>query len=234
MAADLVLRSAAVRTMDPARPTAEAVLVRGDRIAAVGSEREVREAAKPRAEVLSLPERLILPGFQDAHVHPPSSGLERLRCDLNESEDARVYRERIASYAKEHPGEPWILGGGWSMPAFPGGTPRREELDQVVPDRPAYLENRDGHGAWVNSRALNLAGITASTPDPSDGRIERDPTTGEPSGTLHEGAMELVEDLVPAPSPEQWAAAIRNAQAYLHSLGRTRAARRLPRPRGAR
>ena len=77
------------------------------------------------------------------------------------------------------------------MAAFEGGTPRREDLDRIVPDRPVFLTNRDGHGAWVNSKALELAGITAATPDPADGRIERDPD-GTPSGTLHEGAMDLV------------------------------------------
>jgi predicted amidohydrolase YtcJ len=220
-AVDLVLTGVAVRTMDPIRPVAAAVAIRGDRILAVGSEREVREAAGPRADVVGLPGRLIVPGFQDAHVHPPHSGLQRLRCDLNGSEDRRRYREQIAEYARTHPDEPWILGGGWSMAAFPGGTPRRQDLDEVVSDRPAYLENRDGHGAWVNTRALELAGLTASTLDPEDGRIERDPATGEPSGTLHEGAMELVEDIVPGPSSGQWEAAILKAQAYLHSLGIT-------------
>jgi predicted amidohydrolase YtcJ len=220
-AADVVLTGATVRTMDPGRPVAEAVAVTGDRIAAVGSERDVRQAAPPWAEVVRLPGRLIVPGFQDAHVHPPQSGLQRIRCDLSGSEDRGTYRDLIADYARTHPEEPWILGGGWSMAAFPGGTPRREDLDEVVSDRPAYLENRDGHGAWVNSRAIEMAGITASTPDPSDGRIERDPDTGDPSGTLHEGAMELVEDLVPEPTPEQWEAAIADAQAYLHSLGIT-------------
>ena len=88
------------------------------------------------------------------------------------------------------------MGGGWAMEHFPGGTPRKEDLDAVVPDRPVFLFNRDVHGAWVNSRALELAGITAHTPDPSDGRIERDPPTGEPTGTLHEGAAYTFDEHV--------------------------------------
>jgi predicted amidohydrolase YtcJ len=219
MAADLAITGATVRTMDPAHPLADAVAVRAGRIEAVGSE-EVRAATGRTAEVLHLPGRLVVPGFQDAHVHPPSSGLERLRCDLNAIEDREGYREAIASYARTHPDEAWILGGGWSMAAFPGGTPRREDLDDVVPDRPAFLPNRDGHGAWVNTKALELAGIDADTPDPSDGRIERDPN-GAPTGTLHEGAMNLVERLVPVPDADSWEPAILEAQAYLHSVGIT-------------
>jgi hypothetical protein len=108
------------------------------------------------------------------------------------------------------------------MEYFPGGTPRREDLDAIVPDRPVFLFNRDVHGAWVNSRALELAGITRESPDPPDGRIERDPLTGEPSGTLHEGVAYRVNDeVVPAPTGADWEAAILNAQEYLHSLGIT-------------
>ncbi len=94
---------------------------------------------------------------------------------------------RIATYAAGNPDLEWIVGGGWWMAHYAGGTPTREALDAVVPDRPVFLTNKDGHGTWVNSRALELAGIDASTPDPADGRIERRPD-GSPSGTLHEGA----------------------------------------------
>lgn len=212
---------APVRTMDPGRPRAGAVAIRGERIAAVGNESDVREVAGPRAEVLRLPEGLVLPGFQDAHVHPTLGGLERLRCDLRRGTGRDGYREVVAAYAASHPDEPWITGGGWWMDAFPGGAPRREDLDDLVPDRPVYLENRDGHGAWVNSRALELAGIDRRTPDPPDGRIERDPATGEPTGTLHEGALDLVEDLIPRTGTEDWIEAVLEAQAYLHSLGIT-------------
>jgi predicted amidohydrolase YtcJ len=218
--ADVVIAGAGVRTLDPANPVGEAVAIGGDRIVAVGTEAEVRESAGPRAEVIRT-RGTVLPGFQDAHVHPPISGLERLQCDLGEVEDRTGYREVIATYASARPDEPWILGGGWSMAAFPGGTPRREDLDDVVPDRPVYLVNRDGHGAWVNTRALEMAGIGGRTPDPPDGRIERDPATGEPTGTLHEGAMDLVESLAPPTTPDLWERAILEAQRYLHSLGIT-------------
>ena len=106
------------------------------------------------------------------------------------------------------------------MADFPGGTPRREDLDRILPDRPVLLTNRDGHGAWVNSRALEIAGVTAATEDPADGRIERDPD-GSPTGTLHEGAVDLVERHVPDDTPGDLEAALRLGQAYLHSLGIT-------------
>jgi predicted amidohydrolase YtcJ len=170
--------------------------------------------------VIDLRGGLLVPGFQDAHVHPLHGGIGRLRCDLHDSPGRAGVLDTIRRYAEDHPDLPWILGAGWYMSDFPGGTPTREELDIVVPDRPAFLTNRDGHGAWANSRALELAGLDRDTPDPADGRIERRPD-GTPSGTLHEGAMNLVERHAPAPGPDDWAAALRIGQAYLHSFGIT-------------
>jgi predicted amidohydrolase YtcJ len=144
-----------------------------------------------------------------------------LQCSLHEvAPTVAAYVEAIAAYAADHPDLAWVRGEGWSMAAFPGGTPRRDDLDRAVPDRPAYFENRDGHGAWANSRALELAGVDRDTPDPVDGRIERD-ADGTPSGTLHEGAMRLVERLIPPPAEEDVLLGLANAQAYLHSLGIT-------------
>ncbi|MGZ8650650.1 MAG: amidohydrolase [Actinomycetota bacterium] len=197
-----------------------AVAVKAGRIVAVGGEDEVRSWNGPRTEVVDLAGRMLLPGFQDAHIHPPGSGLEMLRCDLSEIYALDAYQRIIADHAAADPGAPWILGGGWSMDVFPGGTPTKEALDAIVPDRPAFLTNRDGHGAWVNSRALELAGITRDTPDPGDGRIERT-VDGEPSGTLQEGAMALIGAVAPTDTDEDYAAGLKVAQSYLHSLGIT-------------
>ena len=112
---------------------------------------------------------------------------------------------RISAYADAYPDRERVAGGGWRMEWFAGGTPGREILDRVVPDRPVYLVNRDAHGAWANSRALELAGIDARTPDPPDGRIER-AADGSPQGTLHEGAANLVGDKAPRPSFDDRAA----------------------------
>ncbi|MEW2295012.1 amidohydrolase [Streptomyces sp. NPDC006743] len=217
MHADLLFTGGPVLT--PAGRTATAVAVTGDRITAVGHD-EVRELAGPRTEVVELAGRLLLPGFQDAHVHPVPAGRELAQCDLTGALTAEETVDRVRAYAEAHPEREWILGGGWSMEAFEGGTPAKELLDAVVPDRPVYLPNRDHHGAWVNSRALALAGLTRGTPDPADGRIERD-ARGEPSGTLQEGAMQLVGRHVPPAGPADRLAALLHAQRRLHALGIT-------------
>ncbi|GAA2785074.1 amidohydrolase [Streptomyces rameus] len=217
MHADLLFTGGPVLT--PEGRTATAVAVTGDRITAVGHT-EVRELAGPRTEVVDLAGRLLLPGFQDAHVHPVPAGLELSQCDLTGATTAEETVAAVRAYADARPEREWILGGGWSMEAFAGGTPSKELLDAVVPDRPVYLPNRDHHGAWVNSRALELAGIDRRTPDPADGRIERD-ASGEPSGTLQEGAMRLVGRLTPAAGPADRLAALLHAQRHLHALGIT-------------
>ncbi len=195
------------------------VAVGGGCIVAVGDD-DVRALAGPGTEIVDLAGGLLVPGFQDAHVHPVQGGLERMRCDLSELRTREEYLDRIRSYAEAHPEAEWITGSGWAMAAFPGGTPTAADLDAVVPDRPVYLPNRDHHGAWVNSRALEVAGIDASTPDPSDGRLERD-GEGRPSGTLHEGAIDLIFRHLPADTIEELTAALIGAQGYLHSLGIT-------------
>jgi predicted amidohydrolase YtcJ len=218
--ADVVFVNGSVYTVDAARRWTRAVAVRGGRIVAVGTDDDVRSLIGARTEVHDLRDRMLLPGFQDAHVHPPSGGVEMLQCDMNEAYSLPEYERIAAAYAASHPDEEWILGGGWSMDAFPNGTPDRAPLDRVLPDRPAFLPNRDGHTAWVNSRALEMAGITAETPDPPDGRIERD-AQGRPTGALHEGAMTLVRKLTPPTTQEQWEEGLLAAQRYLHSLGIT-------------
>jgi predicted amidohydrolase YtcJ len=172
------------------------------------------------AEPVDLEGGTLLPGFVDAHAHPVFAGDQMQRCDLRSASTAAGYTELVAAYASDHPYEKWISGGGWSMDAFPRGIPTRQALDAVVPDRPVFLPNRDGHGAWVNSRALDLAGIDASTPDPADGRIERD-AAGEPIGMLQEGAAILVSRLLPGVTEEDWYQALLTAQDHLLSLGIT-------------
>jgi predicted amidohydrolase YtcJ len=218
--ADLVITGARVRL--GAGRWAEAVAVRDGRVAAVGSAADVGALIGPRTRVESVPGGLVVPGFQDAHVHAPFAGRDLLRLWLHDLGGRPAYLAEIAEYARTHPDEPWITGGGWAMEHFPGGTPRKEDLDAIVPDRPVFLFNRDVHGAWVNSRTLELAGITRDTPDPADGRIERDERTGEPTGMLQEGAAYRINDsLVPAPNRHEWEAAILKAQEHLHALGIT-------------
>jgi hypothetical protein len=226
--AELVLRGAAVYTQDAARSRAEAVAVSGGRIAFVGSAAAAAAWIGPGTRVVSLESGMLLPGFQDAHVHP-SSGYELLQCDLNDLPATSEAVTAKVSECAEAPGE-WIVGSGWELPAFPPAGPRREDLDAVVGDRPAYLAAADEHSAWVSSAALRKAGSTAATPDPRDGRIERDPATGEPTGTLREKAMELVQRLVPPPTREQRVEGLALALARLNAAGVTSALEAKARP----
>lgn len=218
MHADLVFTGGPVFTADTVRSQTTAVAVSAGRIVALGADAAGMIGA--RTEVVDLAGRMLVPGFQDAHVHPVWGGLDMLRCDLAPLSTASAYLDAIGAFAAAHPDDPWILGGGWQMSAFPGGTPTASALDAVTGDRPAFFPNRDGHGAWVNSAALRVAGIDRGTPDPSDGRIER-LADGTPSGTLHEGAMTLVNRLLPEEPLERLTEALLVGQRYLHSFGIT-------------
>ena len=205
-------------------PGATAVAVSGGVVSAVGTDAELRALSGPATQTVDLAGRLITPGFTDAHIHAAYAGVERLGCDLAELSGAEACLERIAEHSRrpapaENP-EGWVTGGGWYKGDFPGGYPDRHTLDAVVPHRPVYLINRDHHSAWVNTRALELAGIDASTPDPADGRIERDPN-GFPTGTLHEGAMDLVARVLPPVTDQLLADGILHAQEHLFSVGVT-------------
>ena len=219
--ADLVLRHGQVYTVDAARSWASAVAVRGGRIVYVGTDSLPPGLIGPATETVDLAGRMVLPGFQDGHVHPVDSGVDLNECDLNAAETAGAAAEVIRAYAGAHPTLPWIRGAGWQLTLFPDGNPQKALLDRLVPDRPAMLWAADGHSAWVNSRALALAGITRATPDPPDGRIEREARTGEPSGTLRESAAELVEAVLPARTAAELNAGLDRAQRLASSFGIT-------------
>jgi predicted amidohydrolase YtcJ len=195
-----------------------ALAVHEGRVAAVVPEEEAAGVAA--REVVDLAGGLVLPGFQDAHVHPVQGGVERLRCDLSDLGSREEYLAAVRTYVDRHPERPWVLGGGWAMPAFGPAGPLAADLDEAVGDRPVFLLNRDHHGAWASSAALRLAGVHAGTPDPADGRIERD-GEGRPTGTLHEGAMALVRAVLPPTTEEEYDEGLQVAQAYLHSCGIT-------------
>ena len=218
--ADLAFLSGDVYTVDAARRWAQAVAVRDGRIVAVGTDDALRDLIGNATEVVDLTGKMLVPGFQDAHVHPVYGGMDRLRCDLSGTTGEGAYLDVVAAYAHANRNEPWILGGGWSQDDFPRGCPSKESLDRVVSDRPVFLPNRDGHSAWVNTPALELAGVTRGTLDPPDGRIERT-AEGDPQGTLHEGAQALVERLVPPVDAAFVLEGLALGQAYLHSLGIT-------------
>ncbi len=221
-AADLALTGGKIYTVDSERSWAEAIAVRDDRIVFVGSSEHAKAHIGPETKVVELDGRMVVPGFQDAHVHPISAGVEANSCDLNAAEDVEGYVAIIKQYADAHPDEPWITGGGWLMSAFgPGALARRELIDAVVPDRPVILWSRDGHTVWVNTKALEVAGITNKTPDPPDGRIDRDPKTGAAVGSLQEGADDLVASKMPPLSEAKREEGLRYAVKYLNGLGIT-------------
>ncbi|MBB2947505.1 hypothetical protein FB565_007276 [Actinoplanes lutulentus] len=216
--ADLLFVGGPVLTVDSGRSRATALGVHKGRILEVGH--RLDHLRGPRTEVVDLGGRLLLPGFQDAHVHAVFGGLEMGQCDLTGTTELADYLVRIREYAAANPDQEWIVGSGWSMESFPGGVPTAELLDQVVSDRPVYLTNRDHHGAWVNSLALKIADITRDTPDPADGVINRD-SEGEPVGALQEGAIGLVGQHLPAATHAELVAGLLRAQTMLHSLGVT-------------
>ncbi|MCX5192597.1 amidohydrolase [Streptomyces sp. NBC_00249] len=218
--ADTLFVGGKVFTGTAEAPVRAAVAVGGGRILAVAEESAVRELADAATEIVDLAGGLLVPGFQDAHVHPVVAGVQMLGCDLSAEHTVDGYLAVVTAYAEEHPDTGWIRGGGWSMDVFPGGTPTRAMLDAVVPDRPVLLTNRDGHGAWVNTLALRLAEVDATTPDPVDGRIERE-ADGTPAGTLQEGAVELVARHVPIATEDEALAGLLAAQEHLFSLGVT-------------
>lgn len=219
--ADLVLRGGVVHTVDDALPSAEAVAVRDGRIVYVGSGAGVDALVGDGTEVVELDGRLVLPGLHDTHLHPISGGIELGECDLNAAASREAVLSTVARCALRDPDAPWVVGGGFQLPLFPGGAPTRELLDSLVPDRPAYLSSADGHSAWVNSAALALAGVTSATADPPpDGVIVRR-ADGSPAGTLRESAMGLVGHLLPERSDADVAAGLERALAMAASLGIT-------------
>ncbi len=212
------------RIVGPAGPLLRASALAVDKsgaIAAIGPDEEIRDLLGPTTRVVDLAGRTAVPAFADAHVHAVGAGMERLHCDLS---GLRTRDECLAAVASHSTGlqpDSWIQGGGWSMESFGAAGPLAVDLEAVDGGRPVFLPNRDHHSAWVNRVALERAGVGPETPDPPDGRIERD-AGGLPTGTLHEGAMAMVGDLVPAPSPSELDDALMGAQRHLHSLGITR------------
>lgn len=217
MQVDLVIRGGRIFTAEASRPFVEAVAVIGDRIAAVGPD---VAAVSSASEVIDLDGALATPGFIDAHVHPATSGLDKLRCHFDGATDAESALRVVAEYAAANPDLPWVVGAGWPQSWFPNGCPSKELLDRAVADRPALLTNTDGHGAWANTKALEIAGIGADTPDPPDGRVER-LADGSPQGTLHEGAIVLVERHAPRDTVDDLTAGLVRGQEELLSHGIT-------------
>ncbi|RME99265.1 MAG: amidohydrolase, partial [Bacteroidetes bacterium] len=218
--ADLLLINGQIYTQDDALQQVEALAISDGKIVAAGSSRELMAWQGDSTKILDLTQRVVLPGFTDSHIHPISAGLRILSCDLSELRDETAILQTIREYARTHPENDWIKGGGLWLPAVGGGNPSRYLLDSLVADRPVYLTSTDGHSAWVNSKALELAQINADTKDPTGGVIERQPD-GEPSGVLREYAMRLVSRLIPPQSFTEKVQALELAMHEAHRVGVT-------------
>jgi predicted amidohydrolase YtcJ len=200
---DVVIVNARVHTVDRARPAVEAVAICGETIARVGTTAEVRTLAGPRTRVIDAGGRLVLPGFNDAHVHLIGGAEAILGVDLRPSEDEADLARRLREHAARLPKGRWITGGNWDHEAWPGKSlPTRAQIDAATPDHPVFVQRLDGHMALVNTLALKLAGVTRETQAPDGGTIVRD-ASGEPTGVFKDNAMDLISRAVPPDTPEE-------------------------------
>ncbi len=217
----LVLTNGKIWTGSQAQPQAEAVACLNGRIVAVGSSAEVLRSAGPRTEIIDLGGKLVVPGFNDAHVHFYDGGSDLSGVQLRDAKSEAEFRERIRRFAAQLPKGRWILGGDWDHENWtPARLPTRQLIDEAAGDHPVFVSRLDGHMALANTLALKLAGITRDTPDPPGGTIVRD-SNGEPAGVLKDAAKAAVERIIPAPSEEEIDDAIRAAMRYAAENGVT-------------
>ena len=222
ISADLILFDGKVYTVDANRSWAEAVAVIDGKIAYVGSSSGAKKYKGPNTRLVDLDGKMVLPGFQDAHVHPIEAGMAYLGCSLHDGKSVEDYVLIVKECAQQSPEATFIDGGGWTMDLFEDGLPDKRLLDEVVSDRPVILKSASGHQLWVNSKTLKIAGIDAETPDPPRGRIDRYKNSKEPSGSLQENsAMNLAFSTRPAYSADQMQAALQFGQHYLNQYGVT-------------
>ena len=218
-AAELVFKNANIYTVDPNRPTATSIAVRGGKIVAVGADADTAALIGSQTKVVDLQGRLMLPAFHDEHTHPVWGGVNHSGCALYDGNSPEDYQKIVARCSADEPGDGWIYGSGWKDGLFPpDGVPDKQLLDAVVSDRPVAFTNVGGHGIWVNSKALEVAGITRDTKDPPNGRIDRD-KKGEPVGSFQEAAVELIVKKLPPPSDKAREQALGYARDYFNSNG---------------
>ena len=200
---NLVLQNGSIYTVVGERGWAQAMAIENDRIMFVGTNSEVEPFIGSSTDVIDLEGKMVLPGFVDAHAHPSQAMYLVGSINLHSLDSLELYQKTIADFVESHPNAEAFKGGGWTDGLFPKLGPSKEFLDAIIPDRPVSLISYDGHSLWVNSVTLERAGVTKDTPDPEGSIIERDPETGEPSGTLREEAMKLVEYVIPDYSLEE-------------------------------
>jgi predicted amidohydrolase YtcJ len=220
-AADFIIRNAKVWTVDKTHPTAQAVAVLGDRIVAVGSNDDVEGWHGAHTRTIDASGKLLLPGFNDSHVHFVDGGLSLDSVQLNDATSAAEFARRIGEQVKKTPKGEWVTSGDWDETKWiPAAMPSRDLIDPLSPDTPVFVSRYDGHMALANSVTLRLAGITAQTPDPPGGVIVHD-AHGNPTGALKDAAMDYVYKIAPPLSHDERLRAVRRALAHAASLGVT-------------
>lgn len=221
ISADLVLHNGKIWTVNDQQPEAEAVAILGNRIIAVGANKDLRKLIGPQTRVVDLQGRRIVPGFNDAHVHFFNGGAGLASVQLRDAKTPEEFAQRIAAFAAKIPPGRWILEGNWDHENWsPAMLPTRQLIDVVTPNNPVFVQRLDGHMALANSVALKLAGITKATPDPPGGLIVRD-EAGEPTGVLKDAAMNAVQKVLPEPSAEEITEAVKAAMRYAAANGVT-------------
>ena len=219
-APEAIFHHAVVFTADPNHPSAEAFAVKEGRVIAVGGSADLLKTAGPDTRIVDLGGAFVSPGFGDSHLHFMSGSLTLNAVTLDGLTSLKPIQARIAAYAKANPTAPWITGRGWNYGAFPGNLPHKKWLDEIVADRPAFMQGYDGHTGWANTKALELAGITRGTKDPQNGVIVRD-EAGEPTGALKEAAQSAVRRLVPKPTDDDKYRALKAGLDLAASFGLT-------------
>jgi predicted amidohydrolase YtcJ len=220
--ADLVLLGGKIWTGDKSRPDGEAIAIWRDRILLVGGNDEIRALIGRSTKVIELAGRRVVPGFNDSHVHLIGGGMALSQVALKDAANEAEFGRRLRAFDAKLPRERWITGGSWDHDRALGGKlPTAALVDQYVRDRPVFIRRYDGHMALANTRALQLAGITAATADPPGGVIVRLADGKTPSGALRDNAMGLVDQVVPPTSEEEITEALQAALAEASSLGVT-------------
>ncbi|HYO53311.1 amidohydrolase [Archangium sp.] len=218
--ATLAILNARVWTGNPRQPWAEAVATRGERLVAVGSTAEVERLLGPGTRVIDAKGQMLVPGFNDAHVHFIDGGLRLATVQLRDAKTPAEFTARLKAFAASVPKGTWIIGGDWDHELWGGELPRREWIDSVTPDHPVWVNRLDGHMSLANSAALRAAGVTAATPEVPGGTIVRGPQ-GEPTGILKDNAQTLVDRVRPPPSMEMNDRALEAAMRYVAEQGVT-------------
>jgi predicted amidohydrolase YtcJ len=220
--ADTVYKNGKIYTVNETQPWAEAVAIKDGKFLVVGSNADMERVTGPGTEIVDLANRFVMPGIFDLHTHPfitPWYGSMNL--PLQRPDDPDAILTEVKAYAEANPDKQWIIGGQWALGIYPDDSPRKKLLDEIVPDRPVALLDQTGHSMWINSRAMELAGIDASTPTSQLIIIDKDARSGEPTGTVREQAIQKVEQAITQATAEEYVEPIKAVFDMFASYGVT-------------